>query len=124
MIQAFGTGFLVLLLALWLVKGQGALWRHTVWQQAGRSIVETARRLGADVRARWTGWSVVQGSVRIDWTGGLSGLQTTVRYRGPSGRSKEVREGMLDADQVLGIRDQLVLAGTPSKAVGGAEPDA
>lgn len=107
MTQAIGTGFLVLLLALWLVKGQGALWRRTVWTQAGRAINDAASRVGVDVRALWTGWRVAKDGLTIDWTGGLRGLQTTVRFKAPSGRLKVVREGLLDADTVLAIRDEM-----------------
>ena len=86
----------MLLAALWLLVGQGALWRHWVWREAGKAVEETAAALGGEVRSRWTGYRVEAPGVRVDWSGGLRGARTRVRVAS----KVEVRAGLLGSGDV------------------------
>ena len=77
----------MLLAAWWLVLGMGALWRRTIWSEAGEHLRATAAALDGELRPRWNGYEVQGRGRQVRWTGGLRGARTLVK--GPHGHRTE-----------------------------------
>ena len=67
------------MLAGWLLRWQGQLWRQLVWERIWREIRVLERATGGRLSPRWTGWRLQGPGLRVEWMGGLRGLRTRVR---------------------------------------------
>ncbi len=99
-VATIATGLVALLVALWILKAQGALWRGWIWDQVGADVQETAHALRGEVRPRWTGWQVRAPSARVTWRGGTWGVSTQVVSKA-HGRQRQ--PGLLDHEAVAAL---------------------
>lgn len=83
------------LAAWWLVIGAAALWRRTVWREAGAQVRALAAKWSVPVRSSFTGYRVVSERGSVKWSGGIDGYVTVVRR----GRSKQRVKGWIDVDE-------------------------
>lgn len=94
----------MLVLAYWLVRWQGRLWRRAIWAESGEALQRLAGTLGGEVRPGWMGWRVQGPRVRIAVWGSLQGIRTQVRL---GGRVVLQGEAPLQVEEVLrAVRDQ------------------
>lgn len=87
-----------MLLAWWLLRWQGQLWRRAVAEEAREALTTLASRGGARTRRLHTGWRVAWDGVRVDYRGGLGGYATVVRV---GGEVVLKRQELLSAEEVL-----------------------
>ena len=83
------------LAAWWLVIGAAALWRRTVWQQAGAQVRALAERWSVPVESSFTGYRVRSSRGSVRWSGGIDGYVTVVR----AGGKKERVRGWIGVDE-------------------------
>jgi hypothetical protein len=99
------------LAAWWLIIGFAALWRRSVWREAGADVRALAERWSVPVRTSFTGYRVVGAAGSVRWSGGIDGSVTVVR----GGRRRRRIDGWLGVDE----------AEAALRALGAAEaPDA
>jgi hypothetical protein len=92
MIQAFSTAIPIMLGAWWLVILAGALWRRTVWREAGELILSAQVVRGGTLRATWCGYALSTEAEEVRWWGGLRGPMTQRQ----AGSHRVRRAGWLD----------------------------
>lgn len=95
------TAIPLLVLAGWLLRWQGLLWRRTVATEAHDQLVGLVPALQAELRPLWSGWEVRSQRARVQYRGGLFGFRTRIRAR--EGRRVAVREGLASVDEVLAV---------------------
>lgn len=95
-LRALATVIPVLLALWWVLKGQGALWRRSVWSAVGTDAHALCEEHQGRLRVRWTGYELRAEGVRVRWYGGLSGRRTFIR----DARGRRRLSGWLDANAV------------------------
>lgn len=100
----------MLVIAMWILRVQGSLWRSWVWEEAGAAVAATATALGGSVRPLWTGWRVRAPGLTVSWRGGALGPRTRVVVRG---RGAARREELASAEAVLAEVARLRGEGAP-----------
>ena len=105
-VSALVTGLPILLLAYWLLRIQGALWRSLVWREASTALRELAGALSGSVQPTWMGWRVVAQGVSVDLRGGLRGPHTRLSVAGRTGVVRAARDGLLSAPEAMALLDE------------------
>lgn len=107
-LQVLLTAVPVVLGAVWLLLGLGALQRRVVWMSISEGAPALAHSLGGELRPRWLGYRLQAAQVCVDWTCGLRGERTRVR----SGNRSETRAGLIQERALRGMIEDLTRAAT------------